>query len=282
MNARNDIRDDIQKRGEPATTGTGRKLFRHALCAVIAAMVLLFLLPCVVHAQREKATQHFLQANQAYENEKYAEAASLYEEIIGCGFRSGAIYYNLGNCYTRMGRIGEALACYRKAERFMPRDGDLRFNLQYVLDQRTDKIETRERIPFARVFFFWYFWLSLRELLAVFLVLNLLLWTLSLMLLYRRNELLRWARMISLCLFLVFGVTLAIKVYAQDVVRQGVVIVQEATVRSGNGDHHSPLFILHEGAECRVDDEAEDWMKIRLPDGKIGWIPSTAIQIIVQ
>ncbi|MGA1844733.1 MAG: hypothetical protein ACMUIS_09255 [bacterium] len=261
---------------------TGRNPLCHALSAVLAAMMLLALHPCVARAQREKATQNFLQANQAYENERYADAASLYEEVIGCGFHSGAIYYNLGNCYTKMGRIGPALVYYRNAERFMPRDGDLRFNLQYVLDQRKDRIETRERIPFARVFFFWYYWLSLREILVIFLVFNLLLWTLSLILLYRHHELLRWARILSLCLFLIFGATLVVKVYAQGIIRQGVVTVQEATVRSGNGIHHSPLFILHEGAECRVDDEAEGWMKILLTDGKIGWISSSAIRIIGQ
>jgi len=277
MNERNDT-----YRSEPAMTRTVRNLIRHALPAGLAVMMLIALLPCVACAQREKATQLFVQANQAYEKEEYAGAASLYEEIIGCGFRSGAIYYNLGNCYAKMGRIGPALAHYRKAERFMPRDGDLRFNLQYVLDQRKDKIETRERIPFARVFFFWYYWLSTRELLAVFLVFNLLLWSLSLILLYRQNELLRWVRILSLCLFLIFGATLALKAYAQGVIRQGVVTAQEATVRSGNGEHHSPLFILHEGAECRVSDEAAGWMKIHLTDGKIGWIPSSAIQIIGQ
>jgi hypothetical protein len=232
------------------------------------------LYPPVLRADAGKIPQLFLEANQAYEKGDYRTSANLYEEVLNSGITSGMIYYNLGNCYTKMGQTGKALLNYRRAERLMPRDGDLRFNLQYVLDQRKDKIETKSKAPFAKAFFFWHYWLSLKEILFIFLSVNLLFWFLSLFLLYKQHDMLRWLRGIAFCLFLIFGTSLGIKTYAQRSIHHGVVITSEATVRSGNGNHHSPLFVLHEGSEFKVHETAKGWMKIRLADGKIGWISS--------
>ena len=231
-------------------------------------------------ARSDDAFQLFLEANQAYEKGDYQTAANLYEEVLNSGIQSGMILYNLGNCCTRLGQIGKALLFYRRAERLIPRDSDLKFNLGYVLDQRKDKIESKNRLPFARVFFFWYYWLSIRELLFAFVLANILLWMASLILLFKPVALLRWVRILSLCLFLIFGASFGIKAYAQEAIDQGVVTVAEATVRSGNGPNHSALFVLHEGAEFSVSEETGGWMKIRLADGKIGWIASPAVRII--
>ena len=238
------------------------------------------LMPRTIWALTEKAPQLFLEANQAYENGDYHSAAALYESILDADIRSGMIYYNLGNCYVKLGETGKALLNYRHAQLLLPRDGDLKFNLQYVLDQRKDRIETRDRLPIAKAFFFWYFWLSLKELSFIFLMANLIFWCVSLILLYKNHHTLRWIRTLSLCLLLIFGISLGTKVYRQNFIRQGVIITSEATVRSGNGPNHSTLFVLHEGAEFRVDEETKGWMKIRLGDGKIGWVSSSAVEVI--
>lgn len=245
-------------------------LLSHVLCT-----------PGLLAADKGKTPQLFLEANQAYEKGDYKTSSELYEEVLDSGgIHSGMIYYNLGNCYTKMGQTGKALLNYRRAERLMPRNGDLKFNLQYVLDQRKDKIETKNKIPFARVFFFWYYWFSLKELLYIFIAVNLLLWALSLFLLYKKNDTLKWIRGIAFCLFFIFGISLGTKVYAQKLIHHGVVITSEAIVRSGNGYNHSALFILHEGSELRINERETGWIKISLSDGKIGWISSDAIEII--
>ncbi|MGA1839848.1 MAG: tetratricopeptide repeat protein [bacterium] len=262
-----------KKRGGPVLSG----LF---LINFILLLSPLLYTPGSLAADKGRIPQLFLEANQAYEKDDYRTSSELYEEVLDSGIHSGMIYYNLGNCYVKMGQTGKALLNYRKAERLIPRNGDLKFNLQYVLEQRRDKIETKNKIPFARAFFFWYYWLSLKELLFIFIAVNLLFWFLSLFLLYKRNDTVKWIRAIAFCLFLIFGISLGIKVYAQKLIHQGVVITSEATVRSGNGHNHSALFILHEGSEFRVEERTTGWTKIGLADGKIGWISSDAIEII--
>jgi hypothetical protein len=255
-------------------------VFLYVTYFILIFMGIHCLTPKTIWAITEKAPQLFLEANQAYENGDYKTAATLYESVLDEDIRSGMIYYNLGNCYVKLGETGKALLNYRHAQLLLPRDGDLKFNLQYVLDQRKDRIETRDRLPIAKAFFFWYFWLSLKELSFIFLMANLIFWCVSLILLYKNHHTLRWIRTLSLCLLLIFGISLGTKVYRQNFIRQGVVITSEATVRSGNGPNHSTLFVLHEGAEFRVDEETKGWMKIRLGDGKIGWVSSSAVEVI--
>jgi SH3-like domain-containing protein len=51
-------------------------------------------------------------------------------------------------------------------------------------------------------------------------------------------------------------------------------------VRSGPGDDFILQFTGHEGLEFRVDEEAEGWYRISLPNGIKGWIPQEAVEII--
>ncbi len=39
-------------------------------------------------------------------------------------------------------------------------------------------------------------------------------------------------------------------------------------------------FVIHEGLKILLEDEVDSWKKIRLPDGKVGWIPSKYIRQI--
>jgi len=54
--------------------------------------------------------------------------------------------------------------------------------------------------------------------------------------------------------------------------RLGVILVEEANVRSGYSQQDTVLFLLHEGAEVQIIGEENGWHKIQLPDGKKGWI----------
>ena len=41
------------------------------------------------------------------------------------------------------------------------------------------------------------------------------------------------------------------------------------------------LFILHEGHKVTIKDASmKGWKEIRIEDGKVGWVPSSSIEII--
>ncbi|MCA9407687.1 MAG: tetratricopeptide repeat protein, partial [Candidatus Omnitrophica bacterium] len=81
---------------------------------------------------RTQALEGFVTAEAFYKQGEFAQAASAYEEILTAGGESGAIYYNLGNTYYKMGELGKAMLNYEKARQLIPRDSDLNFNYHYL------------------------------------------------------------------------------------------------------------------------------------------------------
>ena len=52
------------------------------------------------------------------------------------------------------------------------------------------------------------------------------------------------------------------------------------TVMSSPDNSSKESFIIHEGLKVRLEDRVDNWVKIRLDDGKIGWIVTENIREI--
>lgn len=90
-------------------------------------------------------------ADSAYIKENYQEAASLYEKVLEEG-HSSEVYYNLGNCYYRLEKIGPAVLNYERALLLNPGDGNIRHNLELARSKTLDKIS-----PIGEIFIVtWY------------------------------------------------------------------------------------------------------------------------------
>ncbi|GBD90794.1 hypothetical protein BMS3Abin04_01513 [bacterium BMS3Abin04] len=35
-------------------------------------------------------------------------------------------------------------------------------------------------------------------------------------------------------------------------------------------------FVIHEGIKFKIEDELNNWTKIKLSDGKVGWLPKNS------
>lgn len=222
------------------------------------------------HAPEDVHSLLFL-ANQAYMEDRYEEAAGLYEMIVESGHLNGHVFFNLGNTHIRLGELGRAILNYKKASLLLPRDGDLKANLQYARSLAKDRIE--EASPSLwNTLAFWYFGMNLRELLIAFAVLNLLFWSSALFNLYRNSEWAKWTLWLSLLVSLVLGASAGMKARESFRNAGGVLLEDEAPVRAGFSRNDTTLFVLHEGAEFTILDEEQGWWKIVLADGKKGWV----------
>ena len=74
----------------------------------------------------------FFQGNSFYQEERYSEAVKAYEQLVAMGVKSGPLYYNLGNAYFRIGTKGKAILNYERALQLLPRDADVKSNLDYA------------------------------------------------------------------------------------------------------------------------------------------------------
>ncbi len=221
----------------------------------------------------------FIKANQAYNEGDFEQSAKMYESLLQ-QVQNGYLYFNLGNSYFRLGRLGSAILNYRRAEKFTPRFDNLTSNLKHSRQKTKDKIEDKSYAPLLNNIFFLYRLLSLKEMLIIFLILNLMLFLLAILHLYVKADAVKWALFLVLGFYLISASTAAVRFYTDRIQHEGVVIADEVWVRSGDGVNNIVLFALHEGAEFKVDEVKGDWLKVSLADGNRGWTQRMGVEII--
>ena len=53
------------------------------------------------------------------------------------------------------------------------------------------------------------------------------------------------------------------------------------TVKSSPSDSSTDLFVIHEGSKVEMLDQTmKAWCEVKLEEGKVGWIPVSALQQI--
>lgn len=223
-------------------------------------------------------------ADSAYVQGNYQKAIELYSTLLKEG-QSADIYYNLGNAYYRTEEITQAILAYERALLLSPGDADIRFNLQLARTKTIDKM-----VPQSEFFVVtWY--RSLVNQMSVdgwaYTSIVLLALTIILALLYLFSSPV-WLRKVGFfggLLTLLFFVLANLFAWQQKQTlmhRDGAIVIGSAVpVKSTPAASGTDLFILHEGTKVTVtDDTMSDWREIRMPDGKVGWVETTQIEII--
>ncbi len=254
-----------------------RDLLPALLAALAGALCLVLVSGCGASPSLE-ASLKFQEARELFEKasapDEFLAAANLYEQIADQGICSGALFYNLGNAYMQAGRTGHAIAAYRQAKRFRPRDPFLDANLKYALGHKTQQGNGRDLVEYL---LFWQDWLSYPEKL-LFVVsaggFSLLIWLTSLF--WRGAVFLRRLKPLVLLLTLLLVLSAGFDFYRHDLVRHGVVIKNELVARKGTSTGYEAAFTepLPEGTEFRMLEKREEWLLIRLARGHEGWIPA--------
>jgi len=248
-------------------------------------MILSLVLGAVL-SQAADVSAIFVNANTAYDAGDFGRAAFLYETVIKetDGDVTGYVYYNLGNTYLRLGRLGDAIASYLKSQSMLPRNADVAANLAFARSTAKDAIEVEAASEIWSTLFFWHFALSRAELLWVLVVFNACCFFLFAITLFRRDAAaLRWAARVCGVVALVLGVSTAMRYIAPR--RVAVVRAAEVDVRSGTADDTLVLFKLHAGSEGRWLDSRAGWLRIAIDadtEGvRQGWLPKEAAVTLV-
>lgn len=230
----------------------------------------------------ENATK--VEGDSAYMKNDYTSAIQIYEALLNRG-EAADIYYNLGNSYYKAGDIAKAILNYERALLLQPGDGDIRANLEIARSKTIDKVD-----PVPEIFFVSWTkslinsmsvdsWAVCGVVCFILLIVSLYFFIFS------KQVVLKKAGFISGIVFLV--VTILANVFASQQKdglmnrNSAIVMNPSVTVRSTPSESGTSLFILHEGHKVDVKDGSmKDWKEIRLEDGKVGWVPASAIEII--
>ena len=237
-----------------------------------------------VFSQTKELTSVFDEANKLYLQQKYDAAINQYESIIKNGYESGELYFNLGNAYYKTGKLQNAILNYERAKKNLVNDEDVQFNLQLANLRLIDKVEP---VPVL----FIYQWaeklltlFSLKTILTVCYILFFL--TLALFSLflfastYAQKRYTLLGGMICAVL-LMFGIAnFTIQSYRESNAEYAIIMADVANIKSAPDRTGGDLFVIHSGLKVQVLDNVNRWRKIRLADGKLGWIPEQEVEII--
>jgi tetratricopeptide (TPR) repeat protein len=102
-------------------------------------LFLLLIVANVITAQN--ASDSFTSANNLYKTEKFEEAIQLYQKIETEGFISSELYYNLGNSYYKLNKVGPSIYYYEKSLKLDPLNEDVKNNLVFARRLALDNIE---------------------------------------------------------------------------------------------------------------------------------------------
>lgn len=203
----------------------------------------------------------------------FTRVASLYQEILDSGFESGAVLYNQGNAWMQAGEMGRAIASYRRAQRYLPRDPYLDANLRQAVAGHPQQPAT----PLLNYLFFWQTSVSYLEkavlttaFLATTLVLALLIQT------GWHTVFVKRIAPVAAIVTLLMLTSLLRDWYNFEHVQHGVIVAKETMARKGSSDSYEPAFNqpLTEGTEGIVLQHHNSWVNINIAGIGTGWIPS--------
>ena len=225
---------------------------------------------------------NFDKATTLYQKGDYTQAAAVYSSILKSGKESSALYYNLGNTYYKLNNVPESIYYYEKALQLDPENADAKNNLIFANQMKVDAITPLPKTWVRQLsdgivgLFSAHTW-------AVLSIIGVFAFVLSFLLYYfvERTALKRTFFSLRL-VFLFFAVgsyTLAHFCHKQ-VSQTQYAILFDKTVRvfSDANAYSSEVMQLHEGTKVEIIEDAKDWVKIRLVNGKTGWTKVSSLR----
>ncbi|OBQ55084.1 tetratricopeptide repeat protein [Tamlana sp. s12] len=243
--------------------------------------VVSFLLSFGLFAQNQAL---FDKANAFYNDGKYAEAIDQYQAILESGVHSSEVYFNLANANYKLNNIAPSIYYYEKALLLDPTDQDIKNNLAYANNMTIDAIPVVPEAGLSKLirnvtnklsFDGWA--ITAVSLVFVFVILFLV---------YHFSYATGIKRLMFVCsltvLILMFiSLSLAFHKYNLDKKdNPAIIFVQESKVKSTPNATSEEVFRLHEGTKVQVEEAYTDWLKIKIADGKTGWVLNQDLKLL--
>lgn len=225
----------------------------------------------------------FQKGNTHYSKEEFLAALNTYKTIEAEGFQSAELLYNIGNSYLKLDSTASAILYYERARKLNPSDEDILFNLEAANQRTVDKID---KMP---VLFIQDWWQRFTSILTVegwaFLVvvccwLFFIFTTIYLISTKRGTRILFFSTASLALVMTVFIYIITVSsYYRQNKSREGIIFAPSITVKSAPASGKD-LFVLHEGTKVRIVETSDGWIKIRIGNGNVGWLPESSLEVI--
>ncbi|MDX1470646.1 MAG: tetratricopeptide repeat protein [Flavobacteriaceae bacterium] len=226
----------------------------------------------------------FEEGNALYNDGKFAEAIEKYEAILNQDQHSAELYFNLGNAHYKLNNIGPSIYYYEKGLQLRPNDREIQNNIAFARNMTIDVIEPIPEVGFAK--FLNSFarsmsfdgWSKLGVLYIVLFTISFLAYYFSRASMRKRALFFTSLSFLVLVCLSVFFAYHSYNIYQKD--RPAIVFAEETQVKSEPNLRGSISFTLHEGTKVQILESVENWKKIRLADGKTGWMIEDELKLL--
>ncbi len=193
---------------------------------------------------------------------------------------NGKLLYNIGNAYYELGEYGWAIYYYRLAQQLLPRDHQVRQQLNRALVKQG--LPAPVERPVAQNALYWQYKMSQSERILLFLALLTATFALASLYVWARREAVKiLLGVFTACSTILLGSILYAQYFAPI----------EAVVVGAYGLYHSPseesavisVEPLIPGTTLEIRGMINDgpWLKVILPTGQTGYLPSEAARVML-
>ena len=229
-------------------------------------------------------SQLFDEANALYNDANYTEALEKYKTVLNSGEHSAELYFNIGNAHYKLNHIAPSIYYYEKALLLKPNDKDIKNNIAFARNMTVDAIDSVPEVGISKLiknvtnmmsFDGW------AKTAIVFVMLFVILF-----IAYYFSHSTSKKRLTFLTSNLSFVLAIVSLVFAFHKFKlvsndqPAIVFAQETKIKSEPNLRSTESFVLHEGTKVQVLDTVSNWKKIKLSDGKVGWIANDDIKML--
>lgn len=241
----------------------------------------MFLLSLSAFAQNNAI---FESANALYNEGKFAEAIDKYNTILSTKKHSAELYFNLGNAHYKLNHIAPSIYYYEKALQLAPNDADIENNLAFARNMTIDAVDVIPEAGLSKLLnnatntLTFDAWAKISiGFVFCFVILFLIYYFAYTSLRKRLTFLGSLASLLLMCITLLFAFH---KFNLDKKDKPAIVFAKESLIKSAPNNRSEESFKLHEGTKVQVIDTVNNWKKIKLQDGKTGWISSEDIKAL--
>jgi len=223
----------------------------------------------------------FNRAHTAYAEERFADAAAGYEQLVGEQVHDPAVFYNLANAYFQLGEVGLAITNYERALQLAPGMTEAQGNLARAVRSLERQLPRPRGPEWEQALFFWHDGMSPGAARTAAVAAWILFWSLLALRAWRSFP---YARSLIAVAGLVMLLTSASAWIKSHPVPIAVVIDPVVQVRHGTSEAEGVRFELREGDRVVFEEQRGEWVRVRvtLDDGETerGWTPATGIAAV--
>lgn len=226
----------------------------------------------------------FEAANGLYKDGKFEKALERYQQIEAANQVSSELFYNMANCYYKLNKVGPTIYYYEKALLLNPLNEDAKNNLAFAKLLTIDAIEALPVSIFERfdskfvkkLSYTQWAWVSV--VFAFMVSIFFLCFYFAVTPRYKRTYF-----VMSGLSALIFILSLSISFKEYDYAKKtvfGIIYAEKTTIKNAPSLSGDDVFTLHEGTKVTVLDSVDNWKKIKLADGNVGWISNDELKLL--